>query len=111
MAQVNLGDYKNLYIETVKKSINSLNELCDELTSNALDKEAIDNLHIASHSLKGRSQTMGFENIAKTAEIIEKKSDTILKGISKIDNEFIVNLKDSINKLNLELIKIEKGVV
>jgi chemotaxis protein histidine kinase CheA len=104
MAQVNLGDYKNLYIETVKKSINSLNELCDELTSNALDKEAIDNLHIASHSLKGRSQTMGFENI-------EKKSDTILKGISKIDNEFIVNLKDSINKLNLELIKIEKGVV
>lgn len=109
MAQINLSDYKNSYLESVKESINSLYMQCDKLAKNVLDKEAINNLYITSHSLKGRSQVMGFENIANLAEIIEKILNDILSGVSKINNEFIANLKNSINKLNLEFARIEKA--
>lgn len=111
MAQVNLADYKNSYIETARKSINSLHEQCNKLVNNAFDKETINDLHITSHSLKGRSQVMGFVDMAKMSEIIEKNSDDILNGVGKIDDSFLINLKDYINKLNLEFAQIEKGAV
>ncbi|MDP2585961.1 MAG: Hpt domain-containing protein [Candidatus Levybacteria bacterium] len=108
MGQVNLTDYKNSYIETVKKSVSSLHEQCDKLAKNVSDKEAINNLYITSHSLKGRSQVMGFESIANLAEIIEKNSNDILVREVQADEKFIVFLKDCIDKLNVEFTKIKK---
>lgn len=108
MAQVNLGDYKNLYIETLKKAIGSLHEQCDKLTNNALDKEAINNLHIIAHSLKGRSQVMGFANVANLSEIIEKSSDEALKGTAQLSTEDILNIKKEVGKLSDMLKQVQQ---
>jgi len=109
MVQVNLSDYKNIYLQTAKEYLEKISLSLNQLSNNPLDKEALNNLHIASHSLKSQSQVMGFINIAKISEIIEKNSDDILSGANQINNEFLINLKDFINKLNLEFDQIEKG--
>lgn len=106
MAQANLSDYKNLYIESVRESIKSLREQCDKLTNNILDKEALNNLHIASHSLKGRSQVMGFVDIANICLNIEKMSDDALKGIVQLSNENILEIKRSVEEVSEILQKI-----
>ena len=106
MAITDLSDYKNLYIESVRKSVSSLHEQCNKLANNSLDKEAVRNLHIASHSLRSRSQVMGYADIASLSEAIERKSDDILRGVGKVDDEFIANLNNFIDRLNLELIKL-----
>lgn len=109
MAQTNLSNYKNLYLQTAKEYIDSLLAGYNKLVSDSQDKDAINNLHIASHSLKSQSQVMGFMDITVLSGAIEKKSRDILFGIAQTDDKFIIFLKDSVNKLNLELSKIEKG--
>ena len=53
MAQVNLADYKNLYLQTAKEYIDKISLSLNQLSNNSSDKEALNNLHVASHSLKG----------------------------------------------------------
>lgn len=109
MGDVNLSDYKNLYLQTAKEYLEKMSVNLDQLSKDILDKEALNNLHIASHSLKSQSQVMGFMDVTALAGAIEKKSRDILVGAAQTDYKFIFFLKDSVDKLNLELSKIEKG--
>lgn len=108
MGQTDLSDYKNLYIETTRKTIDNLLVNYGKLANNLQDKEAISGIHIDSHSLKSRSQVMGHNDMANICLNIEKISDDILKRIISADDKFINFLKDAIDKLNLEFVKIEK---
>jgi len=107
MTDVNLADYKNLYIESLRESIKSLSLQYDKLSTNPLDKEALGDLHIASHSLRGRSQVMGFENIADSSANIEKISNDILNGIGQVDDNFLTIVRKSLSELSLELAQLE----
>lgn len=104
MAQVDLSDYKALYIQTTKETIANLLEGCDKLTNNLRDEEALKVIHINSHSLKSRSQVMGFMDTANICLDIEKMSDDALKGIIQLNNENISEIKASVGKLN-EMLK------
>jgi len=108
MAQTDLSDYKNLYLQTAKEYISNLFSSYSKLSANLQDNEAIKTMHIASHSLKSQSQVMGFMDITVLSGAIEKRSRNILTGVAQVDDKFIIFLKDSIDKLNLELSKIEK---
>lgn len=109
MTQVNLSDYKNIYLQTAKEYVDKMSTSCTKLADNVLDGEALNNLHISSHSLKSQSQVMGFTDIASVSAMIEKNSKDILDGVVQIDDKFLVFLRDSINELNLKLTQIEKG--
>lgn len=108
MAKIDLSDYKTLYLKTAKEYIDNITLSYLKLSSNIQDKEAINTIHISSHSLKSQSQVMGFTNIVNLCLNIEKRSDEILKGITQIDNQFVSLLKKFIDKLNLEFSQIEK---
>ena len=109
MGQIDLTSYKNIYLQTAKENIDSMLSSCAKLIENVQDKEAINSLHISSHTLKSKSQLMGFVNVAALCANIEKISNNIINGVSQIDDEFMVLLKNSIDEINLELIQIEKG--
>lgn len=111
MAQANLADYKNLYLQTAREYIDKMSVSLNQLSNNVSNKEALNSLHIASHSLKSQSQVMGFMEMTVLSGTIEKKSRDILFGIVQSDDKFIIFLKDSVNKLNLELTKIQGGNV
>lgn len=104
MAQTNLSDYKNLYLQTAKEYMNKMSVSLNQLSKDVLNKEALNNLHIASHSLKSQSQVMGFANIANICLDIENESNDALQGITKINNETISEIRREVEKLG-EMLK------
>lgn len=104
MAQTNLSDYKNLYLQTAKEYMNKMSVSLNQLSNDVLNKEALNNLHIASHSLKSQSQVMGFANIANICLDIENESNDALQGITKINNETISEIRREVEKLG-EMLK------
>jgi len=109
MAQINLSDYKNIYLRTAREYVEKISISLNQLSDDFLNKEALNNLHIASHSLKSQSQVMGFKNVSDICLNIEKISDDILNKVSLVDDTFMSLLKDSVDKLNSEFNLIEKG--
>lgn len=100
MGQINLSDYKNIYLQTAKKYVDKMSVSLDTLSSDLFNKEALNNLHIASHSLKGQSQVMGFTDIANICLNIEKTSDDALKGIIQLNSDNVSEIKKKIEELN-----------
>lgn len=109
MTPIDLGSYKIIYFQTAKEYVNNMFESIKKLTQNPKDKNAINNLHIASHSLKSQSQVMGFTEVADASFSIEKTSNDILSGAGKLDEKTLAFLKQAIEEINLRLSQIEKG--
>ncbi len=107
MAQVNLSDYKNLYLQTAKEYINKMLISLDKLTSDAFNKEALNDLHIASHSLRSQSQVMGYNDIAQLSKSLEEISNNALTG-NPLTIDIIVNMKKTVKELE-EILKSPKG--
>ena len=109
MSKVNISDYKDLYLKTAKEYADSLSKSCIELAKDMSNKDAINNLHISSHSLRSQSQVMGYNNMSNIAGAIEKIASAVLEGRNKINNDLINVLKEAVEALSLCLSQIEKG--
>lgn len=105
MAQVDLANYKSLYLQTAKEYVDSLLVSCSKLVSDLQDKEALNNLHIASHSLKSQSQVMGYNDVAQLSKSLEEISNDAILGNSPLTDNIMVNIKESINELE-EMLKL-----
>lgn len=99
MAQTNLPDYKNLYLQTAKEYVDKLSASLDNLLNNVSDKDTLNNLHIASHSLRSQSQVMGFTNIANICLKIEKISNDALQNIAQLNKETILEIRKEVDTL------------
>ena len=108
MTPIDLGSYKSIYLQTAKEYIDKMSVSLEKLENNALDKEALNNLHIASHSLKSQSQVMGFIDIANICLGIEKRSDEALKGNNQLIHKDILGIRQSVDEISLKLAQIEK---
>lgn len=108
MGQVNLSDYKNIYLQTAKEYIDKIKSSYLRLSTNFQDNEAINTIHLSSHSLKSQSQVMGFASVADLCANIEKISNDILNKAISVNSEFLNFLKKVVDELNLEISKIEK---
>ena len=111
MAQTNLADYKNLYLQTAKEYLEKMSVSLNQLSNDVSNKEALNNLHIASHSLKSQSQVMGFKDISDICLNIEKISDEALRGNAQLNNQIITDVKKSVENLSeiLKLIQDDTG--
>jgi chemotaxis protein histidine kinase CheA len=109
MAQVDLTDYKNIYLKTAKEYVNNMFSSYSKLSVNLQDNEAVGVAHISSHSLKSQSQVMGFTKIVDICFEVEKAAKNILDGVVKIDDKFVFILKNAVDIVSLELVSIEKG--
>ena len=109
MAPIDLGSYKNIYLKTAKEYVDKISISLDQLSSDVSNKDALNNLHIASHSLKSQSQVMGFTNIASLSESIEKTANEALGKGRQINSDLISVLKKSVEELSLFLSQIQKG--
>ncbi|MDP2637959.1 MAG: Hpt domain-containing protein [Candidatus Levybacteria bacterium] len=104
MGQTDLSDYKNLYLQTAKEDSDKILASLDLLSADVLNKKALDDLHIISHSLKSKSQLMGFVDIASTSESIEKISNNALLMNSSLTDKDIIGMKESLKELK-EMLK------
>ncbi len=104
MVQTNPSDYKDLYIQTAKEYINKIAVSLDQLSSDVSNKEALNNLHIASHSLKSQSQVMGYNDISQLSKSLEEISNNALLTNNLLSNDIIVDIKKSFKELE-EILK------
>lgn len=99
MTPIDLGSYKSIYLKTAKEYVDSLLAGCDKLVSDSRNIDAVNQIHIDSHSLRSQSQVMGFTDIANASAAIEKKSNDILSGVSQINDTFLIFLKKSVDEI------------
>jgi chemotaxis protein histidine kinase CheA len=109
MTPIDLGSYKSIYLKTAKDYVRNMFESRKTLENNPKDRDAVNNLHIASHSLKSQSQVMGFTDIANTSFSLEKTSNDVLNGLGIVDEKFLAFLKQAISEISSRLVQIEKG--
>lgn len=108
MVSINASDYKNLYLETASEYVDNLSQCCSDLEKNPFDKDALNQLHIGSHSLRSQSQAMNYTSMSAITWTIEKIAKAALEGKNKINNDLTAVLKESVEALNLCLSQIEK---
>lgn len=107
MAQANLSDYKNLYLQTAKEYIFKMLVSLDQLSNDISNKEALNDLHISSHSLKSQSQIMGFTDVSDICLNIEKISDDALKNKTQLNSQVVFDIKKSVESLEQVLKRVQ----
>jgi two-component system chemotaxis sensor kinase CheA len=81
--------YLNLFVEESKENLLALNESLLELEKNPGEKSKLDNIFRISHTLKGMSATMGFDDITSLTHEMENLLDFLKTGRLKVDPEII----------------------
>ena len=105
MTTVNLADYKDIYMQTAREYLESLSKSCEKLLDNPIDKDALNQLHISSHSLRSQSQVMGYANIGNLTGVIEKTARAGLEGNVSLTNDSVMNIKRDVEELE-EMLKL-----
>lgn len=108
MTTVDLGSYKKLYLQTAKENSESLSSNYIKISRNSLDKDALKNMYISAHSLKSKSQVMGYIKIATLSGMIEKTIKNIIDSKIRISDSSIEVIKDAIENIKLLLRNIEE---
>ena len=99
MAPIDLGSYKSIYLKTAKEYVDKISISLDQLSSDVSNKDALNNLHIASHSLKSQSQVMGYNDIAQLSKSLEEISNSALLANNPLTNNNIIDIKESFKEL------------
>lgn len=72
MANINLEDFKALYLSTAHEYVQKMKKDLSELVENPSSKEALNELHLSSHSLKSQSLVMGYTTTGELSHSIER---------------------------------------
>ena len=99
MTPIDLGSYKSIYLKTAKEYVDKMSVSLDQLSSDISNKDVLNNLHIASHSLKSQSQVMGYDGIANICLNIEAISNDALRGEKPLTNKVIADIKSSVEEI------------
>lgn len=108
MTDVNLSDYKSLYLQTARKYITDLNTALTALQSDPSKKEAIETVYISAHSLKSQSQIMTYVKTGALSGTIEALFRTIHEGTKQLSIDMISQSKEAVAQISASVDSIEK---
>src|SRR6185369_3343026 len=103
-----LSQYQELYVQTSKEYIQSLNASLLVLEKNPADKTAIEDVFRNAHSLKSQSAAMGFEQTGYLCHVVEDVFYEIKKERIRITPELADHLFAAFDALGTSLARIEK---
>src|SRR5258708_1990333 len=103
-----LSQYLDLYLQTGKEYIQSLNKCLLTLEKNPEDKEAVAEIFRNAHSLKSQSAAMGYYSTGFLCHIIEDVFYEIKQGHLKITSELADLLFTAFDGLTNSIKQIEK---
>ena len=104
-----LSKFKDLYISESEDQLETLNSVLIKLEKSPEDKELLNNLMRASHTIKGSSATMGYKNTALLAHVLEDVFDYARNDKLSLDKTIIDMLFDAIDSLAKSLNSIKKS--
>ena len=80
-----VAQYKDLFVTTAKKYLETLNTELLKLEKEPTSKEAINEIFRAAHSLKGQSAAMGFKETGYLCHVVEDVFYEIKENGKKVD--------------------------
>src|SRR5690625_932772 len=106
---MDIEQYLDVFIDESTEHLDVLYNQLVELEKNPTDKQVIEEIFRAAHTIKGMSATMGFEDVAHLTHYIENVFDGIRYDKIAVNAQIIDVLFSSIDKLNAMLEDISNG--
>ncbi len=103
------NEYLKIFFAEAKEYIEVLNNGILTLENNPEDKETIDAIFRAAHSLKGMAAAMGFEKLTELTHKLENSLDKIREGKIKIETEFIDLLFQALDNIQYLVKAVEEN--
>lgn len=100
--------YLDMFFDEAKEYVEILNNGILTLENNPEDKETIDAVFRAAHSLKGMAATMGFENLTELTHKMENMLDRVRGGKLKVTTDFIDLLLQGLDNIQFLVDKIKE---
>ena len=101
--------YLDMFFDEAKEYVETLNNGILTLENNPGDKETIDAVFRAAHSLKGMAATMGFENLTELTHKMENMLDRVREGKLEVTTEFIDLLLQGLDNIQFLVEKIKES--
>ena len=108
LSQDDINKYKTLYLSTAKDYLKNMQMHISHLLKSEQKEVAITQIHIDAHSLKGQSQVMGYNNIAKISEIIEYTFNKNEKENIEVKHDTLIKIQKALSALLDSTTQIEK---
>jgi two-component system chemotaxis sensor kinase CheA len=102
-----VAQYKDLFVTTAKKYLETLNMGLLKLEKEPTSKEVINEIFRAAHSLKGQSAAMGFKETGYLCHVVEDVFYEIKENGKKVDPALADLLFASLDALTASIQKIE----
>ncbi len=99
---VETSEYKDMFIEEAREHLTTLNQALLDFEKDPKNKEALNQIFRAAHTLKGMSATMNYEKIQKLAHKTEDTLDLIRNNKLEVDSgviDLIFKCFDGIEKM------------
>lgn len=108
MDTTDIASFKKLFLETARGHILSIRNALTELSSLSDKQEALNQIYIASHSIKGECLAMGYMDTGALAQLIEKISHAAKDGKLALTPELLEGIKKAVDKLLASIDSIER---
>ncbi len=103
-----LSEYLELYVQTSKEYIQSLNAALLVLEKNPTDAHAIEEIFRNAHSLKSQSAAMGYQSTGYLCHVVEDIFYEIKQGRKELTSEIADHLFAAFDALTRSIARIEK---
>ncbi len=107
MANINLEDFKALYLSTANEYVQKMKRDFTELMQNPSASEALNELHLSSHSLKSQSLVMGYTTTGELSHSIERFARALKDKNIPFPLESGASLEKVITALEMSIQKIK----
>jgi two-component system chemotaxis sensor kinase CheA len=102
-----MGQYRDLFVETAKKYLVTLNDELLNLEKKPDDEQSVDAIFRAAHSLKGQSSAMGYDKTGYLCHVIEDVFFEVKEKRRKMDPTLADLLFKSLDTLTKSIDHIE----
>ena len=104
--------YRDLFFDESDEYLQTLNDCLLELEKNPNDKNLLDEIFRAAHTLKGMAATMGYKTMTELTHGMESVLELFRTGSSGIDSDVISLIFKCLDKLSeiVEDLRIEKYI-
>lgn len=109
MPEVDLSQFKSLYNQTALEYLKKIEDGIRNIKQNPSDRDSIDAVHIASHSLKSQSFLMGYSSIGNASMVIEKTFRALNESASPVSIEIIQAVEIVVHAVHAAIANIIDG--
>ena len=109
MPDVDLTQFKTLYNQTALDYLHKIEEGIHSIKQNPSDKNSINAVHIAAHSLKSQSYLMGYSSVGNASMVLEKTFRVLNDSTGPVSNEIIQAVEIVVHAVHAAISNITDG--